>query len=351
MTESIQIEGRCISEAEPPYFIAEMSANHNGDFENALKILRSAKESGADAVKLQTYRADTITLNSDLPDFRIENGLWAGKTLYQLYDWAHTPWEWHKPLFDYAKELNLTIFSSPFDHSAVDFLEKLDVPAYKIASFEATDLDLIEYIAQTRKPIILSTGMANLEEIAEAVEVIHSHGSGELAILHCVSGYPAPPEDYNLRTLPDLASHFKTVVGLSDHSLDNATAITAIGLGASIVEKHFTLDRKGGGPDDSFSLEPNDFAQLTTQCNRAYASLGSINYDTKLSEKDNEKFRRSLYFTQDLEAGSAIDQTNIKSVRPGYGLPPKFFKKIVGLTLNQAVAKNSPVKSCYFDQL
>ncbi len=256
------INGRSIGEKFPPYIIAEMSANHNGDIKAALRLIEVAKKSGACAVKLQTYRPDTITIKSDLPDFQLTDGLWAGRTLYDLYEWAHTPWDWHKPLFAYAEKLGITIFSSPFDASAVDLLEDLNAPAYKIASFEAVDLPLIKRVASTGKPMIISTGMANEIEIEEAITAAKEGGAKDLAILHCVSGYPAPAEDYNLRTLAHMKKRFGVPVGLSDHTLDNTTAIASIALGACIIEKHFTLDRSGGGPDDSFSLEPEGLGEL-----------------------------------------------------------------------------------------
>ena len=258
----IYIAERRIASDVPPYVIAELSANHNGRISTALRIIEEAKKAGANAVKIQTYRPDTITLNSDLPDFKITDGLWAGHTLYELYELAHTPWEWHAPLFEHARKVGITIFSSPFDNTAVDLLEDLNAPAYKIASFEAVDLPLIKYVASTGKPMIISTGMADAEEIQEAINAARTGGCKQLAILHCVSGYPAPSADYNLRTITDMIQRFGLVTGLSDHTLDNTTAITSVALGASIIEKHFTLDRSGGGPDDSFSLEPTELATL-----------------------------------------------------------------------------------------
>lgn len=341
--EEIKIAGRPIGAAYSPYVIAELSANHNGKLETALRIIEEAKRAGADAVKLQTYKPDTITLNCDSEDFKIKGGLWDGRTLYDLYEEAHMPWDWHKPLFDRARELGITIFSSPFDNTAIDLLEDLNAPAYKIASFEAVDLPLIKYAASTGKPMIISTGMADAEEIAEAIEASREGGCKELAVLHCVSGYPAPAEDYNLSTIPDMIERFGLVTGLSDHTLDNTTAIASVALGASIIEKHFTLDRSGGGPDDSFSLEPAELAALCQGAKTAWSALGSVNYRRKLSEKNNIKLRRSLYFVKSLKAGEVLTVDAIKSVRPGFGLPPKNFESLIGLVLSQDVKANQPV--------
>lgn len=326
----ITIAGRRIAADEPPYVIAEMSANHNGNIGTAFKIIEAAKQAGADAVKLQTYRPDTITLDCDSEDFRIHGGLWDGRTLYDLYQEAHMPWEWHGPLFAHARKLGITIFSSPFDNTAVDLLEDLNAPAYKIASFEAVDLPLIKYVASTGKPMIISTGMADAEEIQEAIGAARGGGCKELAILHCVSGYPAPAKDYNLRTIPDMIQRFGLVTGISDHTLDNTTAITSVAMGASIIEKHFTLDRSGGGPDDSFSLEPNELAALCKDSKTAWQALGQVDYGRKSSEQGNVKFRRSLYFVKNLKAGDVITATNVRSVRPGFGLAPKYFEDILG---------------------
>lgn len=344
MAPFITIAGRRISSTEAPYIIAEMSANHNGSIENAFKIIAEAKKAGADAVKLQTYRPDTITLNCDSDDFRIKGGLWDGRTLYELYEEAHMPWEWHKPLFDHARKLGITIFSSPFDHTAVDLLEDLNAPAYKIASFEAVDLPLIKYVAKTGKPMIISTGMADAEEIAEAVEAAQSAGCKELAILHCVSGYPAPVTDYNLRTLGDMVQRFGLVTGLSDHTLGNVAAITSVAMGAAIIEKHFTLNRNGGGPDDSFSLEPGDLAALCRDARTAWEALGTVDYGRKSSEVGNVQFRRSLYYVKDLSAGDTVSHDAVRSVRPGYGLSPKYLDDVVGRRLRTDVKANSPVR-------
>lgn len=340
---SINIAGRRIAKDEPPYIIAELSANHNGKLEIALKIIDEAKKAGADAVKLQTYTADTITLNCDSEDFQIHGGLWDGKSLYQLYQEAHMPWEWHKPLFDRARELDITIFSSPFDNTAVDLLEDLNAPAYKIASFEAVDLPLIKYVASTGKPMIISTGMADADEIQEAIDAARSGGCKELAILHCVSGYPAPAEDYNLRTIPDMIERFGLVTGLSDHTLDNTTALASVAMGATIIEKHFTLDRKGGGPDDSFSLEPAELATLCRDSKTAWQALGKVDYGRKSSEMGNVKFRRSLYFVKDMRQNEIITQDAIRSVRPGFGLAPKYYESIIGKNVARDIQANMPV--------
>ena len=341
MNAHISIDGRKIGTDYAPYIIAEMSANHNGSIENAFKIIEQAKRCGADAVKLQTYTADTITLNSRAPEFMIRGTLWDGQSLHELYQKAHMPWDWHKPLFDFAREQGITIFSSPFDFSAVDLLESLDAPAYKIASFEMVDLPLIRYVAQTGKPMIISTGMADADEIAEAVETAKSAGCRELVVLHCVSGYPAPAADYNLRTLPDMAARFDTLVGLSDHTLDNTTAVASVVLGACVIEKHFTLDRNGGGADDSFSLEPDGLQALSRDSKTAWQALGRVHYGLKSSEQGNVQFRRSLYFVKDMQKGDAIDETCIRSVRPGFGIAPKHFDELIGKRLTRNVQANT----------
>ena len=341
MNAHISIDGRKIGTDYAPYIIAEMSANHNGSIENAFKIIEQAKRCGADAVKLQTYTADTITLNSRAPEFMIRGTLWDGQSLHELYQKAHMPWDWHKPLFDFAREQGITIFSSPFDFSAVDLLESLNAPAYKIASFEMVDLPLIRYVAQTGKPMIISTGMADADEIAEAVETAKSAGCRELVVLHCVSGYPAPAADYNLRTLPDMAARFGTLVGLSDHTLDNTTAVASVVLGACVIEKHFTLDRNGGGADDSFSLEPDGLQALCRDSKTAWQALGCVHYGLKSSEQGNVQFRRSLYFVKDMQKGDAIDETCIRSVRPGFGIAPKHFDELIGKRLTRNVQANT----------
>ena len=340
---NITINGRQIGPDFPPYVIAELSANHNGKLDVALKIIEEAKKAGADCVKLQTYRPDTITLDCNDPDFQIHGGLWDGRTLYELYEEAHLPWEWHKPLFDHARKLGITIFSSPFDKTAIDLLEDLNAPAYKIASFEAVDHALIKYAASTGKPMIISTGMADDEEIQEAIDAARSGGCKELVVLHCVSGYPAPASDYNLKTIPDMMSRFGVITGLSDHTLDNTTAVASVVLGACVIEKHFTLDRSGGGPDDSFSLEPAEMAALCRDSRTAWEALGRVDYGRKSSEIGNVKFRRSLYFVADMKAGETITEAHVRSVRPGFGLPPKMLESIIGRTVSRDIRKNTPV--------
>lgn len=343
MNSTINIAGRVIGTAHPPYIIAELSANHNGKLETALRIIEEAKKAGADAVKLQTYKPDTITLDCDSEEFKIRGGLWDGRTLYELYEEAHMPWDWHKALFEHARKLDITIFSSPFDNSAIDLLEDLNAPAYKIASFEAIDHPLIKYAASTGKPLIISTGMADEEEIQEAVEAAREGGCKQLAILHCVSGYPAPAQDYNLRTIPDMIQRHGLVTGLSDHTLDNTTAIASVVLGASIIEKHFTLNRTGGGPDDSFSLEPSELAALCRDSKTAWSALGRVDYGQKSSEQGNVKFRRSLYFVKALKAGELITNDHVRSVRPGFGLPPKYLDKVIGQRARTDIQANTPV--------
>ena len=349
MNSYIAINGRKIGNNFSPYIIAEMSANHNGDINNAYKIIDMAKSSGADCVKLQTYTPDTLTIDSKLPDFQLTDGLWAGQSLYELYECAFMPWEWHKPLFDYAKKVGITIFSSPFDNTAVDLLEDLNTLAYKIASFEAVDIPLIKYVAQTGKPMIISTGMADAEEIREAIEVAREGGCKELAILHCVSGYPAPAEDYNLRTFVDMQQKFGLVTGLSDHTIDNTTAITSVALGASIIEKHVTLDRNGGGPDDSFSLESEELKRLCTGAKTAWKALGKVDYGRKSSEQGNVKFRRSLYFVKDVKPGEIVTTECIRSIRPGYGLAPKYLEKIIGKIIKRGAKKGESVQFDMFE--
>ncbi len=341
--KTINLNGRTIGEGCPPYVVAEISANHNGSLERALKLLETAVECGADAVKLQTYRPDTITINSNAEEFQIHKGLWAGKNLYELYEWAQMPWEWHEPLFARGRELGITVFSSPFDYSAVDFLEKLNAPAYKIASFEIVDLPLIRYVVATGKPLIISTGASTEEEIQEAVTAACDAGCRELVLLHCVSSYPASATDYNIRTIPDMKQRFKIPAGLSDHTLDNATAVAATALGACMIEKHFTLSRNDGGPDDSFSLEPGDLKALCRDVKTAWGALGEANYDLQPSEENAVNFRRSLYIVKDMKAGDVFTEENVRSIRPGYGLPPKYLNEVIGKTAAHSISHGTPV--------
>ena len=344
----IAIDGRKIGLSHRPYIIAELSANHNGDIERAFKIMESAKAAGADAIKLQTYTADTLTIDCDSEDFQIRGGLWDGQTLYNLYTEAAMPWEWHKPLFDKAAELGITIFSSPFDSTAVDLLEGLNAPAYKIASFELIDLPLIARVARTGKPMIMSTGMANQGDIREAIDTAKDNGCNEMVILHCVSGYPAPADQYNLQTISDLSVRFDVLSGLSDHTVDNATAIAAVALGACLIEKHVTLDRLGGGPDDSFSIEPDELAKLCADAKTAWQALGKINYDRTDAETGNSKFRRSLYFVKNAIAGDEITEDIVKSIRPGYGLAPKHLPEVLGKRLLKDVVAGQAVDPSFY---
>jgi pseudaminic acid synthase len=340
---SITIDGRIIGPDQPPYVVAEMSGNHNGDIGRAYALLEAAKASGADAVKLQTYTADTITIDHDGPDFVISGGLWNGRTLYDLYREAHTPWEWHKPLFERARALGLTIFSSPFDATAVDLLESLGAPAYKIASFELVDLPLVRRVAATGKPLIMSTGMAHLGEIQDAVAAAREAGCGQLILLHCVSGYPTQPEESNLRTIPHLAEAFGVAAGLSDHTLGVAVSVASVALGACFIEKHFTLKRADGGPDAAFSLEPDELKALVDGVRTAWAALGRVSYDLKPSERGNTHFRRSLYVVADMAAGEVFSAENLRSIRPGFGLEPCHLPDIIGRPSARALSRGTPL--------
>ncbi|CAH9056935.1 Pseudaminic acid synthase [Pseudoalteromonas sp. CIP111854] len=343
MKKSIILNNISIGLSNEPYIIAEISGNHNGDIERAKKLIQVAKESGAHAVKMQTYTADTMTINCHKPDFCIEGGLWDGKNLYQLYEWAHTPWEWHQTLFNYAKTLNITLFSSPFDETAVDFLESLDTPAYKIASFELVDHLLIAKVAQTLKPIIMSTGMASYEEIASAIKVAKQNGNKELIVLHCISGYPTPIADSNLKTIQRLQQDFDVHVGLSDHTLGTTAAITATALGAVVIEKHFTLSREDGGPDAAFSLEPDELKHLCDSTKDAWQSLGQANYDLRDAEAANLQFRRSIYVVEDIKKGDILCEQNIRRIRPGFGLAPKHYQSILGKRATQDISRGTPL--------
>jgi len=349
MNMNLTLAGRRIGPDQPPYVIAELSANHNGSLERALATLAAAKAAGADAVKLQTYTPDTMTLDCDLPDFKIKGGLWDGYTLYELYREAHTPFEWHGALFEEGRKLGITVFSTPFDESAVELLERLGAPAYKIASFENTDLPLIRTVAATGKPIILSTGMASLEEIGEAVETAKSAGCRALVLLHCVSSYPTPINAANLRVIPELARRFGVVVGLSDHTLGTTAAVASIALGAAVIEKHFTLSRAEKGPDSAFSLEPSELAELVRQAYAAWSALGTGTLTRPPAETGSRVFRRSIYFVRDLPAGHVVGPEDIRRIRPGHGLPPKYFDALLGRRLKVAVRRGMATQCDHFE--
>jgi len=313
------------------YIIAELSANHNGSLQNAIDTIKAARECGANAIKLQTYTADTMTLNSKKDDFIIGGDtLWDGKSLYELYQEAYTPWEWHKELFDYAKEIGIDIFSTPFDKSAVDFLEQFNPVAYKIASFEITDYELVRYTASKGKPIIISTGIATIQEIQDVVDICRSEGNNDIVLLKCTSAYPAPLEEANLKTIPNLAETFRVVAGFSDHTLGIIAPIVATTLGAKVIEKHFILDKSIGGPDAAFSLDKEEFSQMVKVVRDTQKLLGKVDYSMTEKKKDSRRFSRSLYVAKDIKKGEKFTEENIKSVRPGYGMHPKYLKDIVG---------------------
>ncbi len=341
---SLNIAGRMIGPGYPVYVIAELSANHGQHFDQAISLVHAAKEAGADAVKLQTYTADTMTIRSDRPEFRIGGGtLWDGRTLHELYVDAYTPWDWQPKLKAVADELGLDLFSSPFDPTAVDFLESMGVPAYKVASFELVDLPLIEKIAGTGKPVILSTGMATLAEIAEAVEAVRKVSDAGLALLKCTSAYPAPPAEMNLRTIPHLAEAFGVPAGLSDHTLGIAVPIAAVALGACIIEKHFTLSRAEPGPDSVFSLEPHEFRAMVEGVRTAEKALGTVHYGLSGRDEASRVFRRSLYVVSDVRSGESLTKENVRSIRPGNGLPPRFLPSVLGRRAAQYLARGTPL--------
>ena len=342
-SQGFSIAGRTVGGAAPPFVIAELSGNHNGDIDRARRLIDAAAEAGADAVKLQTYTPDTITLDHDGPGFRLDSGLWAGRTLHALYAEAHTPYAWHAPLFAHARERGMVIFSSVFDETAVELLEGLDAPAYKIASFEAVDLPLIARTAATGKPLIVSTGMASAAEIAAALATARSHGTGEVALLHCVSAYPARFSDARLATIPRLAAEFGCVAGLSDHTPGTVAAVAAVALGAAIVEKHVTLDRADGGPDSSFSLEPHELAQLVADCRDAHCALGEAGYARGVEESANRTYRRSLYVVADVARGVRLGPEHIRSIRPGFGLPPSHLDEVLGRRAARDLKRGEPL--------
>jgi N-acetylneuraminate synthase len=340
----IDIAGRRIGPAHAPYVIAELSANHLQDYRRAEATLEMAARCGADAVKLQTYRADTITIDHDGPGFRIEGGLWDGNTLFDLYQRAYMPWEWHAPLMKRGRELGVAVFSSPFDITAVDLLADLDAPAYKIASFEVIDIPLIERSARQRRPLIVSTGMTSRAEVEEAYAASLQAGAAGVALLHCISGYPTPIGEANLRSIPDLAQAFPdAVIGLSDHTLGTVAATTAIALGASIIEKHVTLSRSDGGPDAAFSLEPDEFARLVQDCRSAWEALGTPRTTPTESERGNIVFRRSLYVVADVAKGETLTDGNVRSIRPGYGMAPKRLPEVIGRRAARALHRGEPL--------
>lgn len=344
MSATIEISGRLVGPGQPAFIIAELSANHGQDFAQAEAIVRAAKDAGADAIKLQTYTPDTITIDSDREWFRIGPGTrWAGRGLHELYAEAHTPWEWQPRLQALAHELGLCCFSTPFDESAVEFLQKMEVPVWKIASFELVDLPLIRLVARTGKPLIMSTGMATLTEIEEAVQAARSAGASQIALLKCTSGYPADPAEMNLRTIPHLAAAFDVAVGLSDHTLGSAVPVAAVSLGASIIEKHLTLSRAVPGPDSAFSLEPDEFRRMVDDIRQAERALGAVHYGVSEREAASRNFRRSLFAIADIKAGEPLTERNVRSIRPGHGLAPKHLEQVLASRAVRDVARGTPL--------
>jgi len=350
VTHEIRIAGRRIGPGRRPYVVAELSANHLGGIERAFAILEAAKRAGADAVKLQTYTADTITIDHTGPGFLIESGPWRGRRLYELYQEAHTPWEWHQALFARGRDLGLTVFSTPFDATAVALLENLGSPAYKIASFEAVDPALIASAAATGKPLMISTGMADHGEIVEAIEAARAAGAREIVLLHCVSSYPSCAADSNLRTIPDMAATFGVPVGLSDHTLGTAVAVAATALGACVIEKHLTLRRADGGPDSAFSLEPEELARLVEETSTAHDALGRVTYAPEASEMAMRDLRRSLYVVADMAAGESFTPHNLRSIRPGRGLAPKHLPEVLGRRARVSIARGTPLSWALVDE-
>ncbi len=332
------------SDLKEPYLIAEISGNHNGSIDRAKELIKLAQTNGANCVKIQTYTPDTMTIKSDKEDFIINGGLWDGYKLWDLYDWAQTPYEWQMDLFNYAKSIDMTIISTPFDETAVDLLESLDCPFYKIASFELTDLPLIKYVAETNKPIILSTGMANEDEISDAINIVKKYGNGDFILLHCVSGYPTPVDQINLNTITLLRNKYNCHVGLSDHTLGNTSAVLSVALGAKVIEKHFTFKRSEGGPDAEFSMEPDELKDLSSSIKMAHKALGKGSFEMKSAEESNIKFRRSIYVVENIKKGDVFTTQNIRRIRPGYGLPPKDFNTILGKKAGKDLSKGSPLR-------
>jgi N-acetylneuraminate synthase len=344
MTSTLIVNGRVIGPGHPTYIVAELSANHNQSFEQSVALIRAAKEAGADAVKLQTYTPDTITINSDSPLFRHPaDSLWKGKTLYELYQEAYMPWEWQPKLKEIADEIGIDLFSTAFDPTAVDFLEQMGVPVHKVASFEIVDIPLIEKMARTGKPLIISTGMATLGEIEEAVQAARRAGATQIALLKCTSAYPAPPEEMNLRTIPHLAEAFGVPVGLSDHTLGIAVPVAAVALGACIVEKHFTLSRDISGPDSAFSLEPHEFKAMVEAIRTVEKALGKVHYGITEQEAKSRVFRRSLFVVKDMKAGEMFTEENVRSIRPGYGLHPRHLNDVLGRRAARDIKRGTPL--------
>jgi pseudaminic acid synthase len=342
---TINVGNRKIGQIHPPFIIAEMSGNHNHSLDRALEIVEAAANAGAHALKLQTYTASTMTLNLEHKDFYIEDqsSLWKGNSLYKLYEQAYTPWEWHKPIFDRCRELGLIPFSTPFDETSVDFLETLDVPFYKIASFENNDIPLIRKVASTGKPMIISTGMATVAEVDETVTAARDAGCKDLVLLKCTSTYPATPENTNILTIPHMKDLFNCQVGLSDHTLGTGVAVASVALGATVIEKHFTLSREDGGVDSAFSMEPEEMKSLVIETERAWQALGKVSYGPTDREKASLKFRRSLYIAKEMKAGETLTKENLRAIRPGYGLAPKYYDLLLGKKINQDVKMGTPV--------
>lgn len=341
----IQVENYTIGAGHRPFIIAEMSGNHNQSLDRALEIVEVAARTGAQGLKIQTYTADTMTIDYDKDEFFItdKDSLWEGKSLYELYREAHTPWEWHRPIFERARELGMVPFSTPFDASAVDFLEELDNAIYKIASFENTDIPLIRKVAATGKPMIISTGMASLEEIEESVNAAKAAGCQNLILLKCTSTYPATPENTNIITIEDMRERFDCHAGLSDHTMGTGVAVASVAFGATVIEKHFTLRRADGGVDSAFSMEPEEMASLVTESERAWQAVGEVSYGPTAKEQASLAYRRSLYFVEDIKAGGTINASNMRAIRPGLGLPPKHYEELLGKSVNRDVARGTPV--------
>lgn len=343
MQKTIQINNRPVGMNQPVYIIAEMSANHHHRYENAIQIIKAAKACGADAVKLQTYTADTMTIDCDTPSFKLKDTIWKGKTLYELYKEAATPWDWQPDLKSQADAIGIDLFSTPFDPSSVDFLDSMNVPVYKIASFEIVDFPLLKRVAQTRKPVILSTGMAGLDEIKEAVDLLHNNGCDDIILLKCTSAYPAPPEEANLLTIPDMFTRFGYPCGLSDHTMGSAVALGAVALGACVIEKHFTLSRNEPGPDSSFSMEPDEFKAMVDGIRTLEKALGKVSYDVTCKQKSSLVFRKSLFCVSDIQKGEVFTLDNVRSIRPGYGLHTRHLEEIIGKTAHQPISKGTPL--------